>query len=121
MHEVKRGVFFMLDLGNQIGGGDVDEVTGSERKQKSYVEGERRAVRDDAAEQESQRRKEVVEQRPAFFSPAVNENAKVSQFLRHFMGGGGQPRADTDSHVNQKSSGDGEAADEIMHPIGDQD
>jgi hypothetical protein len=40
----------MPDLGNQIGGSNIDEVAGSERKEKSYVEGERRAVRDDAAD-----------------------------------------------------------------------
>lgn len=45
----------MLDLGNQIGGGDVDEVACGEGKQKSYVEGERRAVCDEAAEKESKR------------------------------------------------------------------
>lgn len=44
-----RTVTVVLDLGNQIGGGDVDEVTGGEGKQKSYVEGERRAVRNDTA------------------------------------------------------------------------
>jgi hypothetical protein len=60
VHNVKFGVFFMLDLGNQIGGGDVDEVAGGERKQ------------------ESQRRKEVVEQCRVFFLPAVDQNAEVS-------------------------------------------
>jgi hypothetical protein len=50
VHDVKSGVFLMLDLGNQIGGSNIDEVAGSERKEKSYVEGERRAVRDDAAD-----------------------------------------------------------------------
>ena len=50
VNDIERGTFLMLDLGNQIGGGDVDEVAGREGKKKGYVEGERRAVRDDAAD-----------------------------------------------------------------------
>jgi hypothetical protein len=51
----------------------------------------------------------------------VDQNAEVAQLLRHFMSGGGQPGADADSHVYEKRSGDGETADKIMHPVGDQD
>ena len=46
----------------------------------------RRAVRDETAGQESQRRKKVVEQCFAYFPTAMDEDAEVSQFLRHFMG-----------------------------------
>lgn len=76
----------MLDLGNQIGGGDIDEVAGGEGKEKRHIEAERRAVRDETAGQESQRRKKVVEQCFAYFPTAMDEDAEVSQFLRHFMG-----------------------------------
>jgi hypothetical protein len=31
VNDIQRGVFFMFDLGNQIGGGDVDEVAGGKR------------------------------------------------------------------------------------------
>lgn len=55
MHDIELGIFFMLDLRNQIGGGDVDEVAGGEGKEKRHIEGERRAVRDETAGQESQR------------------------------------------------------------------
>ena len=75
----------MLDLGNQIGGGDIDEVAGGEGKEKRHIEGERRAVRDETAGQESQRRKKDVEQCFAFFPTAMDEDAKVSQFLRHLI------------------------------------
>jgi hypothetical protein len=78
VYDIELGVFFVLDLGNQIGSSDVDEVAGGERKKKSHVESERRAVRDNAADQESQRRKEVVEQCRVFFLPAVDQNAEVS-------------------------------------------
>jgi hypothetical protein len=36
------------------------------------------------------------------------------------VGGGGQPGADADSYVDEKSAGDGETANKIVHPIGDQ-
>ena len=45
----------------------------------------RRAVRDETAGQESQRRKKDVEQHFAFFPTAMDEDAKVSQFLRHLI------------------------------------
>ena len=107
MHDIEASVFFMLDLGNQIGGGDIDEVAGGEGKEKRHIEGERRAVRDETAGQESQRRKKVVEQCFAFFPTAMDEDAEVSQFLRHLMGSGGEPGADTNSDVDEKRPGRG--------------
>ncbi len=67
----------------------------------------RRAVRDETAGQESQRRKKDVEQCFAFFPTAMDEDAEVSQFLRHLMGGGGEPGADTNSDVDEKRPGRG--------------
>ena len=55
MYEVESGAFLMFDLWDEICGGDVNEIVGGEGEKKSDVEGERRAVRDDAADQESQR------------------------------------------------------------------
>ena len=55
MYEVESGAFLMFDLWDQVGGGDVNEVSGGEGQKKCHVEGERRAVRDEAADQESQR------------------------------------------------------------------
>ena len=55
VNDIERGTFLMLDLGNQIGSGDVNEISGGEGKKKSHVEGERRTVRNDAADQESER------------------------------------------------------------------
>jgi hypothetical protein len=55
MDDLAHRFVVMLDLGNQIGGGDVDEVAGGEGQEKSHVEGERGTVRNDAADQESER------------------------------------------------------------------
>ena len=51
----------------------------------------------------------------------MDENPEISQFLRHFVSSGGKPGADADAHVDEKRSGDGQTADEIVHSIGDQD
>ena len=37
MHDIEASVFFMLDLRNQIGGGNIDEVAGGEGKEKSHI------------------------------------------------------------------------------------
>src|SRR3989304_2283140 len=90
-----------LDLGNQVGGGDVDEVPRGKRQQESGVECERSGVRDETAGEECEPGKEVVEERALLLPSAVNE--------------------DSDPDVDQECPGHGEAPDEIVDAVGDQD
>ena len=54
----------------------------------------------------SQRREKIVEQCFPFFPTAMDEDTEIPQLLRHFMGSGGNPGADTDSDVTEKRPGD---------------
>ena len=81
----------ILDLRDQVGGSDVQEVPGSKRDKEDNVKLHGGEVCDDASSQESESGKKIEWQSAAFSPAAMHQDAEVAKLLRQFVRGSDQP------------------------------
>jgi len=51
----------------------------------------------------------------------VHQDAEVPQLLRYLVGGLGQPGGDPDADVDQEGAADGQASQQVVEAVGDED
>ncbi len=85
MEKVDAQVMVSVHFRNQIRGGNVKEVSRSERHQKSDVPLERHHVGEDSADQIGQRREKTHTERSPAAPATVYQHAVLAELLGNFM------------------------------------
>lgn len=115
------GIF--VELRNEIGPRDVEEVTGGEREQPlldpfDAIGGD---GDDDHADDRTQRGKEIEEERFRSRVTAVEQDGKVADLLRDLVQDHGRRRRDAERNIDQVRRRDERTVDDVVDGVPEQD
>lgn len=96
MDDISFHFFRVFHFRDKVGSGNIDEVARSKWQQETDIVTCGKIIGDETAQDHRESRDEIEPEGVAFLPSAVNQDAEVSEFLRDFVRGAGDPGDDSD-------------------------
>src|SRR6185503_21315055 len=119
--EVGSDAVVLVDLGDEVYRGDVEEAASGEGDDVHDFEHAGEDVRCDAAQEEAHVRQGVVDERLLHRPSAVHQQAEIPHFLWQLVGCRDEPGHDAEANVDDERRSDGNALDAVVYGVGDQE
>ena len=121
MKQVSFDNIAVLELRDQVGGGDVNKITGGKRQKPQYIDLPGQNKRQNPAHYHGQAGNKIEYERPTPGPAAMHQDAEIPQFLGYLVRRYRQSCRQAEPRADQKGRTHGQAVDKIVQAIGKED